>query len=73
MVVLVTHMGLNIGMEIIIFIVVMAVLDHYSHHGSMHTLPLSTRIGRATSWAEGCLGISSPMCITPNFYNTLAP
>ena len=50
----------------------MAVLDYYSHHGSMHTLPLTTRTGRATSQVGGCLGISSPMCILPNFDITLA-
>ena len=43
----------------------MAVLDHYGHHRGMHTLPLMTRTGRATSQAGGCLRISSPKCIPP--------
>ena len=47
--VLVTHVGLNYWNGIIIVIVPMTVLDRYGHHGGMHTLPLTTRIGRATS------------------------
>ena len=46
---LVTHTGLNYWNGIIIDIVPMEVLDHYGHHCGMHTLPLMTRIGRATS------------------------
>ena len=38
----------------------MVVLDHYGHHGGMHTLPFTTRTGRAASYNGGCLGISSP-------------
>ena len=50
----------------------MAVVDHYGHHGYMHTLPLKSQIGWATSKVGGCLGISSPMCIPPNLDITLA-
>ena len=50
----------------------MTVLDHYGHHGCMHTLSLTTRTGRATSEVGDCLGISSLMCIPPNFEITLA-
>ena len=47
MVVLVTHMRINYWNEIIIIIVPMEIVDYYGHHGGMHTLPLTTRIGRA--------------------------
>ena len=41
--------GVNVLVWIITIIVPMTVLDHYGHHGGMHTLPLTTRTGGATS------------------------
>ena len=48
---------------IITIIFSMAVVDHYDHHGGMHTLHLTTRTGRATSEVGGCIRISSPKSI----------
>ena len=41
--------GVNVLVWIITIIFPMAVLDHYGRHGGMHTLPLMTPTGRATS------------------------
>ena len=37
-----------LDLKLLLF-VSMAVVDHYDHHGGMHTLPLTTRTGQATS------------------------
>ena len=55
--------GYYTGIGIIINIVPMAVLDHYGHHGGMHTLPLTTRRLRL----EFALGLALPCVFLQTF------
>lgn len=51
-------LGYYIGLGIIIFIVHMAVSDHYRDHGVMHTLPLMTEQDGQRRRSEVDLGLA---------------